>query len=188
MDDLEVKMDGFAKLIDGRIVHDEQRVQVCLKGTVLGFPATLEAISAGWPFGVNYFIETKVIEDPNHPNQEGTLKLTILPRVARGLMQIFARVLLIEPRGQKVGDARLEKTFILSYNNIEDARRFCQYPGVYEKLIDLHNFAKFSELLIKADSGIWMAQPTNFRSLNPDQFKQTFKVLGDLGQIMFDIF
>lgn len=188
MDELETKMDTLAKLIDGRVVDQTQRVQVCLKGTVLGFPATLEAINAGWPFGVNYFIETKVIEDPDHPNQEGTLKLTILPRVARGLMQIFARILLIEPKGQKVGDNRLEKLFILSYNNADEARRFCQYPGVYEKLVDLHNFSEFSELLIKADSGIWMAQPTNFRALNADHYKQTFKVLGDLGQIMFDIF
>ncbi len=42
---LEAKMETLAKIIDGHIVHDETRVAVCIKGTLLGFPATLEAIS-----------------------------------------------------------------------------------------------------------------------------------------------
>jgi hypothetical protein len=187
-DDLEPKMDTFANLIDGRAVDDHTRVQVCLKGTLLGFPATFEAIGAGWPFGVNYFIETEVIEDPNAPVNPSALNLTVLPRVARGFTQIFARILLIESKGQPVGDKRLEREFIFTYNNNEEAHRFCQYPGVYEKLMELHKFSKFSELLVKQGSGLWLAQPVNFRSLHPDVFRETFNTLADLGQILFDAF
>ena len=186
--DLAAKMQTFAELIEGRVVDDHTRVEVCLKGTVLGFPATLEAIGAGWPFGVNYFIETKVIDDPNEPENPMSLKLTLLPRVARGFMQIFARVLLIEARGQSIGDKRLEKEFILSFNNSEEAHRFAQYPGVYERLLDLHNYSKFSELLIKSNSGLWLAQPVNFRSLHADVCKETFKTMAEIGQILFESF
>jgi hypothetical protein len=181
-------METLAEIIEGRVVDDSTRVQVCLKGTQLGFPATFEAIGVGFPFGVNYFIETQVIEDPNARVNPNALKLTILPRVARGFTQIFARILLIESKGQPVGDKRLEREFIMSYNNNEEAFRFCQYPGVYETLMKLHRFSKFSELLVKPDSGLWLAQPVSFKNLHPDIYKETFSTLADLGQILFDSF
>src|ERR1700722_4253319 len=108
-DSIAAKMKAFADIIEGRVVHDEARVQVCIKGTILGFPATYEAIGAGFPFGGNYFIETKVIDDPEEEPDPRTLKLTVLPRVARGLLQFLARIMLFEAKGQSVGDKRLEK-------------------------------------------------------------------------------
>jgi len=186
---LEAKMETLAKIIDGHIVHDETRVAVCIKGTRLGFPATLEAISPGWPFGVNYFIETEVVaEEPHQEMGEQFLKLTILPRVAHGILAFAARLLLVEAKGQKVGDKRLEREFIISYNNAEEAHRFCQYPGIYERLVFLHKQSKFTEMLVKADSGLWMAQPVNFRALSPDLFRETFARLADIGQILFEAF
>ncbi|HEY9774885.1 MAG TPA: hypothetical protein V6C81_14070 [Planktothrix sp.] len=186
--DLEAKMELLAKIIEGRVVHDEDRVQVCIKGTILGFPATIEALNAGWPFGVNYFIETHVIDDPNRPQDPNGLKMTFIPRVARGLVQIFARVLLVESRGQRVGDKRLESEFIMTYNNVDEAIRFSQYPGIAEKLKKLHKYSRFSELLVKAESGLWLAQPISFKSLDPDLFRETFKMLGDIGQVLFEAF
>ena len=188
MPDLDAKMQMLARIIEGRVVDDSNRVQVCLKGTILGFPATLEAINVGWPFGVNYYIETRVIDDPNQPRDPNALKLTFVPRVARGLIELFARVLLVESRGQKIGDKRLEEEFVMSFNNYEEAVRFCQYPAVSDKLKALHKYAKFSELLVKADSGLWLAQPVSFKTLDPDLFRETFKMLGDLGQILFEAF
>ncbi|HEY9716166.1 MAG TPA: hypothetical protein V6C69_01750 [Trichormus sp.] len=188
MAELENKMETFAKIIEGRVVHDEGRVQICLKGTILGFPATLEAINAGWPFGVNYFIETNVIEDPDEEPDDQPLKLTLLPRVAHGFMKIFARVLLVEARGMKLGDKKLENEFIASFNDHEEAMRFLQYPGVSEQLIKLHRQSKFSEMLVKAGSGLWLSQPVNFKSLDADLFRETFKRLGEVGQILFESF
>jgi len=187
-DDLSNKMKAFADMIEGRVVHDESRVQVCIKGTVLGFPATYEAIGAGWPFGGNYFIETKVIDDPSHEPDAKSLKLTALPRVARGLMQFLARLMLFEAKGQPVGDRRLEKAMIFSHNNRAEAERFTTYPGVYEHLMEINNYTKFTELLVKADAGLWLAQSENFRALTPDLFRETFNTLGALGQNVFDAF
>jgi hypothetical protein len=187
-DNLSAKMKAFADIIEGRVVHDEGRVQVCIKGTVLGFPATYEAIGAGFPFGGNYFIETKVIDDPNQEPDKRALNLTALPRVARGLLQILARIMLFEAKGQSVGDKRLEKMFIFSHNNRGEAERFVTYPGVFERLIEIHNYTKFTELLVKADAGLWLAQSENFKSLTPDLFRETFNVLGALGQNVFDAF
>jgi len=188
MSELESKMETFAKIIEGRVVHDEGRVQICLKGTILGFPATLEAINAGWPFGVNYFIETQVIDDPDEEPDPQALKMTLVPRVAHGIMKMFARILLVEARGMRLGDKKLENEFIASYNNADEAFRFVQYPGIAEQLIKLHRQTKFSEMLIKAGSGLWLSQPVNFKSLDADLFRETFKMLGDIGQILFEAF
>jgi hypothetical protein len=95
---------------------------------------------------------------------------------------------LVESRGQKVADKRLESEFIMTYNNYDEAVRFCQYPGLADKLKKLHRYAKFSELLVKADSGLWLAQPVSFKSLDPDLFRETFKMLGDIGQVLFEAF
>lgn len=186
--DVDAKCKAFAEIIEGRVVDDQVRVQVCLKGTVLGFPATLEAIGAGWPFGVSYFVETKVVDDPNEQEDPNALKLNILPRVVRGFASFFARILLFEPRGQRIGDKRIDSHFICSFNNSDEALRFFQYPGVYEKLMLLHDYAKFSELLVKAKAGLVLTQPTNFKSLDPDNFRETFKNLADLGQVLFEAF
>ncbi|HEY9713598.1 MAG TPA: hypothetical protein V6C72_09005 [Chroococcales cyanobacterium] len=181
------RMQEMARIIEGKPVEDP-RFEVCLKGTVLGFPATLQAINANWPFGVTYLLETQVIEDPNHQQSPNTLRLTISPRATRGIFSFIARILLFEPRGQSVSDKRMEEAFMFTYNNQHEAERFLRYPGVYEKLQKLDEYAKFSELFVKVDAGLSLSQPTCFNKLDSDVFRETFKLLGDLGQVIFEAF
>ena len=185
---LKRKMKAFAKLIDGQVVDDADRVQVCIKGTVLGFPATLEAITAGWPFGVSYYIQTTVIEDPDRQSDPGALQLTLCPRTARGPFSFLARLLLFEAQGQKMGDRRIENTFVASFNNGSEALRFVNYPGVFENLMRLEHHSKFSEFLLKSGAGLSLSQPTSFNSLEANVFQETFKVLGDIGQVLVEDF
>ena len=43
------RVQEFAKVIEGRIIDDDPRFEVYIKGTVLGFPATFQGIRANWP-------------------------------------------------------------------------------------------------------------------------------------------
>lgn len=181
------KLQMMAQMIEGRVVEDT-RFEVTIKGTVLGFPATLQAIKAGWPFGVTYTLETQVIDDPNRPPQPDALSMTISPRMTHGLMAFVARLLLFEPQGQHLQDKRMEKSFIFSFNNTMEAERFVKYPGVFENLLHLEEYAKFSEMVIKAHAGIVLSQPENFNNLDPDVYRETFKLLGEVGQILFEAF
>jgi len=186
--DLNSKMEAFARVIEGKVVHDENRVQVCIKGTVLGFPATLEAISAGFPFGVTYFVETQVIDDPNRVEKIDPLDMTVCPRYVRGIFGFLARIFLIEPKGQKLDDKRMESYFVSAYNNSEEAHRFVRYPGVVDTLLKLEEYSKFTELRVRAGHGLVLSQPKNFHSLDPDVFRETFRLLAELGQVLFEAF
>lgn len=182
------KLQEIAKIVEGRVLEDDARFEVNIKGTVLGFPATLQALKAQWPFGVTYILETRVIEDPDRPQRTDDLQLTISPRATRGIFSWIAQVLLFEPRGQKVSDKRMEAAFMFTFNNAADANRFLQYPGVFDKLVKLDTFAKFTELFVKAEAGLSLSQPTCFNSLDPDVCREVFKLLGDLGQVIFEAF
>lgn len=184
---LPAKVDEFAKIIEGRSVQDP-RFEVNIKGTVLGFPATLQAIKASWPFGVTYTLETQVIDDPNNPPQSDALMMTISPRYARGFFSGIARILLIEPHGQPLSDKRFEQWFMCSYNTFSEADRFVKYPGVFESLHSLERCSKFTELTVKAHAGLVLAQPQNFRTLNADVLRETFRLLSELGQVLFEVF
>lgn len=177
----------MARIIEGRVVEDP-RFEVCIKGTVLGFPATLQAIKAGWPFGTTYTIETQVIDDPNAPIRPDSLQLVISPRLTHGIMAFFAKLLLFEPTGQRMTDKRMEKDFLFSHNNALEADRFVKYPGVYDNLLHLSEFAKFNELVVRAHAGLVLTQPTNFNSLDADIYRETFKVMADIGQTLFEAF
>jgi hypothetical protein len=183
----QIKSTSMAKLLDGRLVNDSQRVEICIKGAMLGFPATLEAIRANYPFGVTYFLETNIIEDPSaSPVQP--LKFVLTPRYARGIFAMLGRILFFEGRGQKLEITGLDSKFICSTNRLDLARRFAQYPGIEDKLSKLHKYSDFSELLIKTDAGISLSQPTSFNALDVDVFKEVFNLLGELGQVIFDNF
>jgi hypothetical protein len=181
------KVDMIARMIEGRIVEDP-RFEVNIKGTVLGFPATLQAMKAGWPFGVTYTLETQVIDDPNRVIQPNPLSMTISPRMAHGIMSFFAKLLLFESQGQHLQDKRMENAFIFSFNNNMEAERFVKYPGVFENLLNLQEYAKFSEMVIKAHAGLVLSQPQNFNTLDPDVCRETFKLLGEVGQTLFEAF
>jgi hypothetical protein len=188
MIDLEAKKAACAQIIEGRVVDDQVRVAVCIKGSVLGFPATLEAVQPKWPFGVTYYLETKVIDDPqNQARSEGNT-VSVLPRHGKGLMAIVSRILLFESHGLPIGDKKMESAFIFSYTDRAVAERFLKYPGVWETLCKLEQYCKFSELTIRVDAGLALSQSRSFVNLDLDVYRETFKLVGELGQILFEAF
>jgi hypothetical protein len=177
---------ALAKALDFKVVDDSSRVEICVKGEVLGFPATLEAIRPFFPFGCNYYIDIDVlkenVEDPS------VLTLLITPKVAKGTMNFFSRLLLLDARTRPVGDPHFDRSFNVDTNDFASALRFVRYPGMLEKIQDLQQYAGFSELRVKAKAGLIMVQPTNFNSLPLDVAKESFRLLGEIGQILFDTF
>ncbi len=179
---------AIAQIIDGRRVEDNRPLEVCVKGSILGFPASIEAINANWPFGVTYNLDTKIVIDPSKQQGNVPLKMTITPRSVKGIASIFARLFLFEAKGMPVGDKRFESRYIISYNNVRLAERFGRYPGVFENIVKLEQFCKFSELHILSDAGISLNQPRAFNSLDLDICRETFRIMGELGQVLFDAF
>jgi len=188
MIDLEAKKQAIAEIIEGRVVPDETRVAVSIKGSVIGFPASLEALNTGWPFGVMYSLDTKVVDDPNKPTIKEPLKMTILPRMGRGLLRFIAHIVLFEARGMRVGDKFLESKFVFEYSDEQLAERFVRYPGMSERLIKLEQFSGFNELTIKSDAGLFLSQPKSFTALDLDVCRETFRLLGEMGQVLFESF
>lgn len=179
---------AVAQIIDGRQVQDNRPLEVCVKGSVLGFPASIEAINANWPFGVTYNLDTKVVIDPSRQPSGIPLKMTITPRHIRGPVTILARLLLFEAKGEPVGDKRFDSNFIVSYNNVKLAERFARYPGVFDNITKLEQFCKFSELHIRSDAGLSLNQPRAFGTLDLDICRETFRIMGEIGQVLFDAF
>ncbi|MBI4534392.1 MAG: hypothetical protein HY711_10655 [Candidatus Melainabacteria bacterium] len=186
--DIAAKLRAVADIIEGRVVNEDPRVAICVKGSVLGFPATLEAIHPNWPFGVMYYVETQIIEDPGKTKLSEPLNLTVCPRFGRGLMAFFAHLFLFEARGMSVNDKRLESRFIISYNDGAQAERYVKYPGNPDRIQRLEEFSKFSELTVRSDAGLYLAQPQSFRALDLDICRETFRLLGELGQVLFEAF
>ena len=183
----QAKIETVAQLLEGRIESDGP-CQIFVKGTVLGFPAILQALFANWPFGVTYVIETKVIEDPNKPLDAKMLNMSILPRVIRGPFHSITRFLFLESQGLRLGDKRVQNHFVISANNKEEAERFISYPEVFDKLLRLEKMSHFTEMTIKADAGLALSQPKSFNSLNLDVAREIFNVMGELGQVLFEAF
>jgi len=188
MDDNEVKAASIAKMLEGRVVPDEKRVQICIKGAVLGFPATLEAVRVGYPFGVSYYLETKVVDDPHSSSDQNALRMTIIPRAVRGFLSPILRMFLMEPKGQDLGMPKLDAAFVSSFNEPRIAERLVRYPGIQENLLELAKVSPFSELLVRTDAGLYLAQRKSFRDLDLDVCKVTFKLLGGIGKIISDSF
>lgn len=186
--DVEARIKAVAQIIDGRQVKDSGPLAVCIKGSVLGFPATLQAINTNWPFGVTYNLDTNIVIDPNRQPSNLPLKMTFAPRSVSGPLAILARLLLFEARGESVGDKRFDSRYIISFNNVTQAERFARYPGVYDNIIKLETFCKFSELHIISNGGLCLIQPRAFGTLDIDICRETFRIMGDLGQVLFDAF
>jgi hypothetical protein len=163
MSDLNSKIEAIAQIIDGRVDQEQTRVAVSIKGIVLGFPATIEALQPTWPFGCMYTIETKVIVDPMRQTDQG-FKMSIYPRVGRGIMGLLTKILLFESKGTPIGDRKLESKFNFGVDNQSEGERFIRTTGVAEHINALEEIAKFSEIVIKSDAGIYLAQPTSFNA------------------------
>jgi hypothetical protein len=184
----KAKVQRAAELIEGRVVEGEAPVAIFVRGTVLGFPAIFQAIYDGWPFGVTYIIETKIVDDPGRVADRNDLVMSIMHRNAKGPLRSIMRLLLMESRGVAVGDKRIQDRYLISCNNNSQADRFLRYPGVYDALLKLEEMTKFNEIQIKANAGLSLSQPKSFASLDLDVYLETFRVLSELGQILFESF
>jgi len=187
MDSVEVRVAAVENILEGKRVKND-RVEISIKGAVLGFPALLEAFSPHFPFPVNYVVETKVVDDPSQAPDDDALKISFPPRIARGFLARLLRMFLFEPKGQLVDEPRIDGMFVCSYNNRDEAKRFGRYPGVAERLVALHRCVNFTELVIKADAGLFLSQSTAFEHVDVDVCREVFRLMGELGQVLFDAF
>ncbi|MBX9671542.1 MAG: hypothetical protein K2X93_28395 [Candidatus Obscuribacterales bacterium] len=186
--DTQEKVESVARMLQGKVVENTAGLEICAKGTTLGFPATLQAIGATFPFGVTYIVETNVLGEKEQEADPDVLNLTIMPRYAKGILGFITRLLLLESKGQRIGERKFDSKYILSFNEHSAAERFLKYPGVMEKIDSLQTATKFSELGIKAKAGLYLSQPTNFNSISLDVVRTTFKAIGELGQILVESF
>ncbi|MBX9694604.1 MAG: hypothetical protein K2Z81_19615 [Cyanobacteria bacterium] len=183
MIDKYAKLKAIAEILEGRVIEDTKRVEVCVKGSVLGFPATLEALRTSFPFGVTYIVEVEGSEV-----QRSNLNMQILPRYAKGILGFITRILLFESKGQKIGEKNFDSQFISTYNDFSQAERLIKYPGVMEKVNKLNSYTKFNEIGIRVGAGVYLGQPKSFNSLDLDVCRESFRLLGELGQILFESF
>ncbi len=186
MRSLEAKLAELAKSIEGQVVPDQRRVEVCIKGIVSGFPVTLEALKVGYPFGVNYFLETSSFA-VRQPGQQ-TFKLTILPKYMQGWLSLISRIFLFEGRGQRLNLPQLDHVLRFKYDNGMLAKKFAHYDNVAEKILALERLSQFNEMLIKSDAGIYLSQPTSFQSLDLELCNRIFVIMAELGQVIFEAF
>lgn len=188
IDTKTAKLKALAEVLEGRIVTDTHRVEICVKGTMLGFPATLEALRATFPFGVSYFIETNVTGDNSSQPDPSMLSMTIMPRYAKGLLSFITRILLFESKGQQVGEKSFDSRYICSFNDSAQAERLIAYPGISDKINELYHLTGFNELLIRVGAGLYLSQPKSFNSINIDVAKEVFRTLAEIGQVLFEDF
>jgi hypothetical protein len=181
------KSSQFAQSIDGRVVLDQDRVEVCIKGFIAGFPITLEAVRATYPFGVNYFLETSNFSATRKSSAD-SFKLTVLPKYMQGWLSLISRIFLFESRGQKLDLPQLDRSLKFKYDHGAGAKKFAHYPGVSEGILTLEKLTHFNEMLIKSDAGIFLSQPTAFNVIELDSCRQAFALMAELGQVIFEAF
>jgi hypothetical protein len=180
---IEAKKQELAKCFAGEVIDDQPGLAVYIKGKVQGLAATLQAFYPGWPFGVQYIIET----EPNGllaPDSNSGGRISLYPRVGRGLASFLTYLFLFEGKSMPVGDKDLEGQFNFVYDNREIAEEFVQLEGVADQLRELESQCHFSELIIRTDVGIYLAQPTSFNSLTESVCQQTFSLLAALAKEM----
>jgi len=180
------KLETVAHMLDGRVAKPKSELGISAQGYVVGFPCRLEALNPNWPFGVNYFVDTEVITSPN-PNRE-SFSLDIIPRVGKGILGFFARLLIFEASGMKVGDKELDKEFICTFTKRHLVERFLRYPGVSENLLKLHKYSSFNELKIESNAGLYLSQPVAFSRLDLDNCRETFTLMGEVAQVLYEAF
>ena len=186
--ELESKKQAIAEILDGKVVDDSSRVQVCIKGSMLGFPTTIEAFRAGFPFGVNIYIETETEIERKKQNIVDPFKISIRPRYVKGLLAIVSRIFLFESRGEKVGNKEFESRYVSQHSDYEMAEKFIRYPGIIENINELEKISQFNELVARAKYGVFLSQSKSFKQLDIDETRETLKNLANIGQVLFDAF
>ena len=187
MVELAEKQQDIANLINGEVIDDTDRVAVCIKGKVNGFPATLEAFMTGWPFNCTYVVESVLERDPDRHPEDGA-KISVLPRMGQGLWGIFTHIFLFEGKGMSVNDRRLEKKLIFNYDLRDPALRLIKYPGIAETLMVLEEDCKLKELILKTNAGLYMIQGCSFDSLDLDLCSATFNYMAQVAQVINELF
>jgi len=186
MRDTNAKLAELAQHIDGRVIANQTRVAVCVKGIVAGFPITLEAIKVNYPFGVSYFLETN--QFASKISKPESFKLTIMPKYMPGWLSIVSRILLFESRGQKLNLPELDRALRFQYDNGPEAKKFAHYPSVAQGILSLEKISHFNEMLINSNAGIYLSQPTAFSALDLNVCKEIFTIMAELGQVLFEAF
>lgn len=184
--DLAVKQDAFAHLVEGKVVDEHERVEVCIKGSVLGFKATIEATKAGFPFGTNFFIETNVTGGDKFADP--SFAITIVPKMAKGVLGFFTRLLLLDSHESPIGMRAFDDVLLAQGSDQGIMHRFLYYPGLADKIIALHNCSGFSEFHIQGGQGLVLNCPTNFNAYNFDSARETLALLGPIAQTLFESF
>ncbi len=182
------KIESVCKIIDGKVITDEKPSALLIRGLYSGFPATFEVIMPFWPFGVTYYLETNLIDDPNKAISGQSASLSIRPRFISGLIGFFGRLLLINPPGQPIGDKAIDSKYILSFNDKDQAERLLFYPGLITLVDKINKECSFSEFIITLSSGIYLQQSMTFNKLSVDVARETFKNLGSIAQIINEAF
>ena len=180
------KIEAICKIIDGRVIEDEKPSALLIRGLVYGFPATLEVVAPIWPFGVIYYIETNLIDDPD--KQVESSLITIRPRMVSGILGFIGRLLLINPGGQKIGEKKIDNKYILSFDHKNNAERLLFYPGLINIVDKIQLECHFSELVVNLANGVFLQQPTTFNKLNIDVVRESYKNLGAIAQIIVEAF
>lgn len=180
------KAKAFADIIDGKVVDESNRVEVCIKGNVLGFPATVEAIKAGFPFSTSFYVETDVLHERGPADT--TFTITITPKVARGITGFLGRLLLIDAHEIPTGNNHFDAQFLAHSDNDDMCKRFVHYPGMTEKISTLQQYTSFRELHIQGGKGLCLIAPANFSSFKYDVARETFSILSSIAQTMSEAF
>lgn len=179
-------IEELATVIEGRIADERPRVEVCIKGTVLGFPATIEAVGTSFPFGVNFFIVTDVIGE-NKDYKDGNY-LTVTPKVVKGWLGLFSKLLLVDGGNIKVKDRQFDENFTLRSNESHWAKGVLSYPGMMRKIVDLYDASEFSEFHYRDGQGICVVRSECLDKLSVDVARETFRAMGIIAQVIFDSF
>ncbi|MBA4078054.1 MAG: hypothetical protein C0508_23700, partial [Cyanobacteria bacterium PR.023] len=112
MFDKEEKLQALADLIEGKVVDDSARVEACIKGTVLGFPATIEAMRVSFPFGCSFFLETDVLNENKSKKSSGEFTLTVSHRLVTGFWAKFSRILLVDHTDKPLGMKKFDSDYL----------------------------------------------------------------------------
>jgi len=186
MSETDAKAQALAKAIDGKVVDDSGRVAVSVKSEILGFPVTIEAIKPFFPFATDFYVNIDVLHEAT--NNPAVLQFQITPKVTKGIWNRLGRLLLIDARVRPIGDKEFDNLFNVNTNDFSGALRFVRYPGMLDKIQELQDISGFNELDVRATAGLKLVNPTNFDSLNLDVARETVRIMGEMGQILFDVF
>ncbi|MDX2105746.1 MAG: hypothetical protein SFY67_05025 [Candidatus Melainabacteria bacterium] len=165
-----------------------------LRGKRGDYDIALTVFKPFFPFGTGYLLSfpgaenAETSNDVSDPEALPPLKLTVLPRFAKGPMSILGRLFLFESKGQPVEDGKFERRFITSYNEKELMLAYFNAPMVKKTIWDLSMKEEFNELVINSDTGIYLYQPQSFNYLAVEKCESTFEAMEKLANSLTEVF